>query len=372
MLERITLQVLNQVLPFSGRIKDEVSIDCNDAGVDYLEANVNNCSLLDVITNPNTHSLRQLLPLDQPYTLESPLVLVQVNQFQCGGIAIGVCVSHKISDVYSLSAFINGWSSATRGDSKVIAPLFELATLFPWKDKSDDQGFEATEGHRKDVVVAKRFVFNASDIARLREKARNVESPTRVELVSAFIWKRFIELDRSRSCPTTKPYSAYHAVNLRKRRVPPLEEHSFGNMSSIVVALLTTKNDDNDKYCSLVAKIRGAIRGIDGAFVKKLESGEEGHLKNFEAGLMQASQGENEQINFSSWCRVSFYDADFGWGKPVWVTTISVDLKNLVILMDTRSGDGIEVWVNMLEEDIEGFASDPELLAFASETHFPS
>ncbi|KAK9119966.1 hypothetical protein Scep_018059 [Stephania cephalantha] len=317
---------LTKFYPLAGRIKDELSIDCNDAGVNFVEAQVTNCSLLDVITNPNAHSLRQLLPLDhQPYTLQSPLLLVQVNQFQCGGIAIGVCVSHKVSDVSSLCAFVNGWSCATRGDSsEVIAPHFELATLFPWKDKNDDnQGFEAAEEPRKDVVVAKR------------------------------------------PCPTSKPYSAYHAVNLRKRRAPPLAEHSFGNMSSIVGALLTANNNDNHEYCSLVGEIRGAIRGIDGEFVKKLESGDEGNLERFKAGIMQASQGGNEQINFSSWCRVGFYDADFGWGRPVWVTTISVDLPNLVILMDTRSGDGIEVWVNMLEEDIAGFASDPELLALA-------
>ncbi|KAK9117443.1 hypothetical protein Sjap_016390 [Stephania japonica] len=356
---------LTKFYPLAGRIKDEVSIDCNDAGVNYFEAKVNNCSLLDVITNPNTHSLRQLLPLDQPYTLESPLLLVKVNQFQCGGIAIGVCVCHKISDVSSLSAFINGWSFAARGDSEVIAPHFELAALFPWKYENDEQGFEATEGPTKYVVVAKRFVFNASDIARLREKAQNVESPTRVELVSAFIWKRFIEWDRSRSYPTTKPYSAFHVVSLKKRRATPLAEHSFGNMSTIVSALLTAEKDDSDEYCSLVAKIRGAIRGIDGEFVKKLESGDEGHLKRFEAEMMQASQGGNEPIHFTSWCRFGLYDADFGWGRPVWVATISLDFPNLVRLMDTRSGDGIEAWVNMLEEDIEGFASDPELLAFA-------
>ncbi|KAK9108379.1 hypothetical protein Syun_024390 [Stephania yunnanensis] len=357
---------LTKFYPLAGRIKDGVSVDCNDAGVGFVEARVTNCSLLDVVTNPNTLSLRQLLPLDQPYTLESPLLLVRVNQFQCGGIAIGMCVSHKVSDVSSLSAFINGWSCAARGDSEVITPHFELAALFPWKYENDDQGLEATdEGPSKYVVVAKRFVFNALDIARLREKARNVESPTRVELVSAFIWKRFIEWDRSRSYPTSKPYSAFHVVSLKKRRAPPLAKHSFGNMSTIVGALLTAENDDNDEYCSLVGKIRGAIRGIDGEFVKKLESGDEGHLKRYEAEIMQASQVGNEPIHFTSWCRFGFYDADFGWGRPVWVATISLEFPNLVRLMDTRSGDGIEAWVNMLEEDIEGFANDPELLAFA-------
>ncbi|KAK9105327.1 hypothetical protein Scep_022171 [Stephania cephalantha] len=86
-------------------------------------------------------------------------------------------------------------------------------------------------------VVTKRFIFDASNIARVREKVV-VESPTRDKAISAITWKRFIELDQSRLWTTTTdrkhPYSALYTVNLRMRRAhaaPPLQKHGFWNMS---------------------------------------------------------------------------------------------------------------------------------------------
>ncbi|KAK9119980.1 hypothetical protein Scep_018073 [Stephania cephalantha] len=366
-LKRSLSKCLTKFYPLAGRIKDDVSVDCNDAGVDYLEAKVTNCTLLDVITNPNIPSLKQLLPCEPHiHDLESPLLLVQVNRFQCGGIAIGVCISHKVADASALGMFVNGWSCTARGDCETVAPHFELSTLFPWRDDTNDieKESQATEGdydHEKDnKFVTKRFVFNATDIARLRDKARNIESPTRIEVVSAFIWKRFVDLNRSKTRPTSKPYSVFHAMNLRKRRAPPLAEHGFGNMSVLVIESLETEDDD-DEYCSLVGKIRSAIRGVDGEFVKKLESGDEWYLKHIKAGLIEQGKGEREQFSFTSWCWL-FYDADFGWGKPVWVSP-HLYYKNVVILMDTRDGEGIEAWVSLLNEDIVEFESDPDILS---------
>ncbi|KAK9108389.1 hypothetical protein Syun_024400 [Stephania yunnanensis] len=89
--------------------------------------------------------------------------------------------------------FVNGWSCTARGDCETVAPHFELSTLFPWRDDTNDieKESQATEGdydHEKDnKIVTKRFVFNATDIARLRDKARKVESPTRIEVLRLYI-----------------------------------------------------------------------------------------------------------------------------------------------------------------------------------------
>jgi len=77
-------------------------------------------------------------------------------------------------------------------------------------------------------------------------------------------------------------------------------------------------------------------------------------------------------IEFTSWCNFGLYDIDFGWGKPMWVSLVGsnddseIVFRNLVILMDTRSGDGIEAWVVLEKEDMTMLAQDKELLAFAS------
>ncbi|XP_068322231.1 tabersonine-19-hydroxy-O-acetyltransferase-like isoform X3 [Pyrus communis] len=59
--------------------------------------------------------------------------------------------------------------------------------------------------------------------------------------------------------------------------------------------------------------------------------------------------------------RFPFYEPDFGWGKPPWVTS-GTEFKNLILLMDTRDGDGIEVSLNLKEEDMAIFESTKELL----------
>lgn len=65
----------------------------------------------------------------------------------------------------------------------------------------------------------------------------------------------------------------------------------------------------------------------------------------------------------ASWCRFPMYEADFGWGKPVWFTTSE---SNSIVLMDTRDGGGIEALVNMEEQDMIRFERDVELLQYAS------
>lgn len=44
--------------------------------------------------------------------------------------------------------------------------------------------------------------------------------------------------------------------------------------------------------------------------------------------------------------------------------------KNVVILMSTKDGDGIEAWVNMVDEDMALFERDAELLSFVSSPTF--
>ncbi|KAK1577658.1 hypothetical protein Q3G72_023624 [Acer saccharum] len=102
-----------------GRIKDNTLIDCggdNEGGIPFTEATVN-CSLSDVIQNPVPAELNKLLPFPEldDGADEIPLV-VQFNNFKCGGIGIGVRLSHKIGDASSLFMFLKNWAATARGD----------------------------------------------------------------------------------------------------------------------------------------------------------------------------------------------------------------------------------------------------------------
>ena len=50
----------------------------------------------------------------------------------------------------------------------------------------------------------------------------------------------------------------------------------------------------------------------------------------------------------------------------MWVSIGACPDKNVIILMDNRSGDGIEAFVTLEEQEMAAFECDEELLAYAA------
>ncbi|OMO93569.1 Transferase [Corchorus olitorius] len=359
-------KTLTQFYPLAGTMKEDFTFECNDEGVEYFETKVP-CKLTDITENPDVNVLNQFLPFEpQENCIETskkqvPLA-VQYNIFECGGIAIGIRLSHLIADGTSVITFVNAWAAMSRQSAQVITPIFEAATHFPPRDISI---FRPNIGITKDKIVTKRFVFDKSSIAILREKASQVEStPTRVEAVSSFIWSRQMAISKTKT-ESAKLYAAVHAVNLRERMEPALPKNSFGNFWRMAIAIIPAEMEQDSSNHLLVSQMRNSIRKIDINYVKMLQDGDM-YLKSMKMASEQFSKSEVEFCNFTSWCRFPVYEVDFGWGKPSWACSPSRPYKNLVILMSNKEGDGIEAWVNLLEEDMAVFERDPELLSFAS------
>lgn len=220
---------------------------------------------------------------------------------------------------------------------------------------------------QNDEIVTKRFVFDKANIAALRQEAAvgSLEKPpTRVEAVSAFLWKRFMEINSHSEQKTEKIFAAVHAVNLRGKTDPPLPPSSSGNLWWFAIAVAEAEIEKQHQY--LVKQIRNAIEEIDSEFVMNLqEAGVPAHMWSKMMGKHgQTVAGEVEFCNFTSWCRFPVYEADFGWGKPSWVCSPSRPYKNVVVLMSTRDGDGIEAWVTLKEQDMAFFQRDSQLVSF--------
>ena len=77
-------------------------------------------------------------------------------------------------------------------------------------------------------------------------------------------------------------------------------------------------------------------------------------------------KGEGVTLAFTSLCRFPVYEADFAWGKTVWIGSAKLFNKNIVTFLDTKSGNGIEAWINLEEEEMAKFGVDKELLLYIS------
>ncbi|KAL3512591.1 hypothetical protein ACH5RR_025308 [Cinchona calisaya] len=362
---------LTKFYPLAGRLNiGSLSIECNDAGASYNEAKVH-AQLLEVMEHGKIEDLNQYLPLN-PHDgwrdfEEKILLAIQINYFDCGGIAIGVCMSHKIADGTSLVMFMTSWAAICQGDAKlVLQPNFDLASHYFPPNYLSICGNKPHKGIEKEKFVAKRFVFDKEKLEKLKKEvvSSSLESDqvkekiTRVEAVTAFLWKRFMVVGKSK-LGSENLYVALHALNLRPRMSPPLSDLAFGNLWRFVLAISSSSSDRTaDNYNDLVLQLRNGITEVNNECLNHAEK----NLDYINKSLELFSKGENMQIcTFSSWCRFPIYDVDFGWGvKPIWVCTTAIPFKDAVILMPTRSGDGIEAWVNMLEDEFEMLQNDEE------------
>ncbi|KAK2638924.1 hypothetical protein Ddye_026719 [Dipteronia dyeriana] len=362
-------QVLNHYYLLAGIINDNF-IDRKNGGVLVLEVQVN-CHLSEFLQNPNPDNfVNKFLP-DEVNKL---VLTVQLNFFDCGGIAIGVRMSHKVADALSMIMFIKNWAeTACNSNISNVGPKIVGTTLFPPIDNVFDHSSEYTP---EKTIMSKRFTFSNSNISTLQEKivaTSGTESsktyPSRFKTLSSFLWSRFAASTEIKKGPKTS-YLLQSAMNLRKMIYPPLSDDSFGNLSGLAITIVSSEDDvEEEGYnYSIVNKLTSAISNVNKDLIINLQDGKFESTINWEGVDENTFKREAIPFSCSSCCWFPIYEADFGWGRPVWVAFGVVPERNLFVFLDTKNGDGIEVWVNLTEEDLAKFETDKELLTYASST----
>lgn len=367
-LKKSLSQLLSKYYPFAGRINEKTAIECNDKGVPFLVTKIKN-KLSKILQNPTEKLLNPLFPDELQWNdmdWGESIMSIQINCFTCGGMAIGTCVSHKICDATTFSNFMNDWTVINRKveEGLLVLPVSLLdggASIFP---QGDLPIFPEISFKKQNNVVCKRFVFQSSMIKFLKEMitSSSIHPPSRILVVMAWIYMRIVSI-MGLNFKTT-PFNM--AVDLRRRMIPPLSEKCVGN---IVWFLSMLADKEEMELKDLVCKIKEGLCQFSDIYPKLFGGKGKDNLSLISDCLKQATQPNSEIENvfsFTSWCRLPIYDIDFGWGKPIWITTSSCSSRNIIIMMDTRDGNGIEVIVNMEENNMAKLEHDVELLQHAS------
>ncbi|TYI87005.1 hypothetical protein E1A91_D04G106900v1 [Gossypium mustelinum] len=344
-------KALTQFYPLSGRTRNNLFISHYDEGVPFVEARVKG-RLSDFVEATGEvlelEALNQLLPC-RPFCFFQdysalPQLGIQVNIFDCSGIALALCCLHKIIDATTISCFLKTWAAFSLGSNGEIPDpdLLEAGSRFfpPMESMPTSINFKRlpfNEGRRK----SRSFVFDANAIATLmfKAKSKSLEQPSRVASLGAFLWKHAIQVSRSVS-GNRKPTILCQTVNIRLKMKPQLPDYSIGN--------LTIKEQQTE-----IAEM--------------------------------VSEGNAEFYTLVSWLNTLDGKQDFGWGKSSLFSIPGVDshnpgFNNRFILKqathhvgklnkkDTVSThhNSIEAWVTLPDKVMAVLEHDPDFLAFAS------
>lgn len=380
-------KTLSIFYPFGGRVLNANYIDCNDEGVPYIEAEVEKplLELKDLILKAQAITLLdKLLP---PYGKEgytSLLLAIQVNIFSCGGIVLGIKMNHVLSDGFSIFMFVKTWASIARGSNNFPHPYFDTWKVFPpvLRQKIAKKDVNAKIANHnpdlivKDVPVTKLFLFSGTKLFDLRSKVftSNSRMPSIAMVLSAFIWSRIIvSCYQCSGIDENIPHEIFLAVNLHGKVGLPNDHHHhhqsyyFGNMGVNAIAKSTMKVNDDNETLWLGEMVRVMYESIEKVrsdmFIRDIQQGKN-DLRYLVEPFERQRKGEVVIFGLSNLISLPVYEADFGWGKPVWVTTMSLS-KNIVFLTPAGpSSKDIVASISLSKEDMAKLERDIKFKTF--------
>ncbi|KAF7847519.1 hypothetical protein BT93_L2881 [Corymbia citriodora subsp. variegata] len=321
---------------------DGCFIDCNDLGVELVHATVNGQIDQLLHGDPNMDLIDQLSKFPTN-VVGNPLVVIQVNTFECGGLVIGLRFTRKIGDVCTMAMFVNSWATACRRSiDSVVCPSFELSTLHPAKESVAP--YRPPPRIDNGQFVMSRFRFSSNAILKLKALARgdkkdlmaNNSQPSRVEVVSSLISRALIDIDRNKH-GKQMAFVVCMMVNLREKTNLAIPANSFGNLSAVMFARSGQPTADKSKleFNGMVNVICDMISNAKTKYAT-IEDKEElcSMVVNSQTEFIKKVSTEEEfVIAFSSWCRYGLYENDFGWGKPVFISNTSVNFRLIMELL---------------------------------------
>nr|AFU55340.1 acylsugar acetyltransferase [Solanum habrochaites] len=390
-LQKSLSETLTKFYPFAGRFRKDIdpfSIDCNDEGIEYVRTKVNADDLAQFLRgqahNDIESSLIDLLPVMDRLP-SSPLFGVQVNVFNNGGVTIGIQILHMVSDAFTLVKFVNEWAHTTlTGTMPLDNPGFgQLPWLFPARALPfplPDLNATTAPNYKN---VTKRFLFDALAIENLRKTIKDndtmMKQPSRVVVVMSLIWKVFTHISSAKNNGNSRDSSLVFVVNLRGKLscTAPSLQHVVGNC--VITAIANKEGDEarrkDDELNDFVKLVGNTVRDTC-EVIGKAESVDDISslaFNNLTKCIEKILQGDEMGLySCSSWCGFPWYEADFGWGKPFWVSSVSFGHHGVSNLMDTKDGDGIQVTICLKENDMIEFERDTHILSSTSKLAFHS
>ncbi|XP_015060649.1 acetyl-CoA-benzylalcohol acetyltransferase-like [Solanum pennellii] len=379
-LEQSLSRILTHVYPISGRFNEDInSISCQDQGVKFIKAKMNS-KLNEFLDKAHKDVNLSLLcwpqdswNVDPSNLFTMPLVIIQITEFECGGLALSMSHMHMTMDGYSTFNFINEWSKVCRLKiplEKIDFMSFDLGNVFPTRDLSKLLLPRIPPVDRLECkLVAKRLYINEDSISRLREKVGGdlcKFKPSRVEMIMALLWRAVIRASEKKHGYLRRSLMNI-PINLRTRLISlPQVEKSFGNLG-VDAPIKFIPGENKMELHEFVTLIHNAVKETIHTCDKTSPEDIVSAVSNiYNESFLAQDWGGNDEVDriiSSSLCKFPIQEADFGWGKPC-LMHFGSRHGQVCWLYDAECGNGICVQVDLKEDNMNLFECDNDIKDF--------
>ncbi|RDX87945.1 Omega-hydroxypalmitate O-feruloyl transferase, partial [Mucuna pruriens] len=338
-------KVLVHYYPMAGRLainsQGKLIVDCTQEGVVFVEAEANSViEDLGDFTNPHLHTLGNLV-YDIPAAtnmLQIPPLLIQVTKFKCGGFVLGVNVNHCMVDGLSAMQFMKAWGETARGLDLSVSPVVDRTILtarnppiieFPHHEFDEIEDVSNTAKlYEEEEILYSSFCFDPHKLDLLKKKGTEdgaVNKCSTFEALTGFVWRARSEALRMHPNQQTK---LLFAVDGRSRFVPSIAEGYFGNAVVLSNAVCKVGELLHNPLSFTVGLVDKGIHMVTDSYMRSA-------IDYFEAKRTRPSLAATLVI--TTWTRLPFQTADFGWGNPFFFGPVSLPGKEVILFLSHQT-----------------------------------
>ncbi|XP_055826101.1 shikimate O-hydroxycinnamoyltransferase [Solanum dulcamara] len=344
--------------PMAGRLcRDEdgrIEIDCKGQGVLFVEAESDGV-VDDFGDFAPTLELRRLIPaVDYSQGIESyALLVLQITHFKCGGVSLGVGMQHHAADGASGLHFINTWSDMARGLDLTIPPFIDRTLLrardppqpqFPHVEYQPPPTLKVTAENAPNSETVPEtsvsiFKLTRDQINALKAKSKedgNTVNYSSYEMLAGHVWRSTC---MARGLTHDQETKLYIATDGRARLRPSLPPGYFGNVIFTATPVAVAGDLKSKPIWYAASRIHHQLAIMDNDYLRSALD----YLElqpDLKALVRGAHTFKCPNLGITSWSRLPIHDADFGWGRPIFMGPGGIAYEGLSFILPSPTNDG--------------------------------
>jgi shikimate O-hydroxycinnamoyltransferase len=296
---------------------------------------------------------------------------MQLTYFKCGGVSLGLGVQHLLADGLAGLHFVNTWSDMARGLDLTIPPFINRTLL---RARNPPQpAFQHVEYHPSppmktplqsvdtSTTIVSMFKITRDQLNTLKTKFKddvNTDTNTNTvrystyEILSGHLWKC---VTMARALPDDQETKLYVAVDGRSRLHPPLPPGYFGNVIFITTPIALAGDLRSKPTSYAPSMIHHALARMDDEYMRSALDYLD--LQPDVSALVRGAQTYRcPNLGITSWTRLPIYEADFGWGRPVFMGPGGIQYEGLSYILPSPTNDGsLSVAIALHSEHMKAF-----------------